>query len=491
MQRFLALLALSFLLFHSAHAEIPKTISYQGVLTEANGAPASGLKTLTFRLHDAATAGNVVWCEQQDVILGTGGVFSVLLGLGSPVAGCANANLGSVIFDKPCWLAIIVDGAEQPRIPLSAVPYSLNRHSSLDASDGDPRNSVYVDSSGKVGIGTTSPQRHLHVVGSPEVAFFQGPNGSIDIDGGGTRITGSNGIHFRGQESGESRMTLTPDGNLGIGTSTPNASLSIAGAVSLLESETAPPATPGFGMLYAKPDAAGTIDAFTKLLLHMDGANGATTFSDYSGRAHTVTVVGNAQVSTAQSRFGGSSASFDGTGDNLSIPASPDFGFGQGDFTVEAWIYARNWAASGFSGIVGNHYAGTADGSWYFQINSSGKLAFGVAGEFSGATSLSKDRWYHVAVSRFVDILRFFVDGRLDASMTFPDNISGGRPLYIGNLSNANNYFNGYIDELRISKGIARWTHDFTPSTTPYPIRVPGQLYYKGSDGVETPLGGH
>lgn len=231
MQRFLALLALSFLLLHSAHAQIPKTISYQGILTEANGAPASGLKTLTFRLHDTATAGNVVWCEQQDVILGTGGVFSVLLGLGSPVSGCANANLGSVIFDKPFWLAIIVDGAEQPRIPLSAVPYSLNRHSSLDASDGDPRNSVYVDGTGKMGIGTTNPQRHLHVVGSPEVAIFQGPNGLIDIDGGGTRITGSNGLNFRGQESGETRMTLTPDGNLGIGTTNPGAKLEVNGTV--------------------------------------------------------------------------------------------------------------------------------------------------------------------------------------------------------------------------------------------------------------------
>src|SRR3972149_9214360 len=68
-----------------------------------------------------------------------------------------------------------------------------------------------------------------------------------------------------------------------------------------------------------------TIDSYTKLLLHMDGANGSTTFTDEMGQA--VTANGNAQISTAQSKFGGASGLFDGTGDYLSVPASADWDF--------------------------------------------------------------------------------------------------------------------------------------------------------------------
>jgi hypothetical protein len=74
--------------------------------------------------------------------------------------------------------------------------------------------------------------------------------------------------------------------------------------------------------------------ASVSLLLHMDGTNGSTVFTDLSPVPKVVTRFGDAQISTAQSKFGGSSAYFDGTGDYLTVASSADFGFGTGDFTI-------------------------------------------------------------------------------------------------------------------------------------------------------------
>lgn len=78
-------------------------------------------------------------------------------------------------------------------------------------------------------------------------------------------------------------------------------------------------------------------------LLHMDGANGSTTFTDQKGK--TWTPNGNVQISTAQSVFGGSSAAFDGVNDSLSIASHADFGFGTGDWTVECFVRQTTTAA--------------------------------------------------------------------------------------------------------------------------------------------------
>lgn len=80
------------------------------------------------------------------------------------------------------------------------------------------------------------------------------------------------------------------------------------------------------------------IDTYTKLLLHCDGTDGSTTFSDNGVTGHTVTANGNAQIDTAQSKFGNASGLFDGTGDYLTIPDHADWNFGTGNFTIDAWI---------------------------------------------------------------------------------------------------------------------------------------------------------
>src|SRR3989304_7161504 len=105
-------------------AQIPQTMSYQGVLTGADGNPvADGSYTLTFKLYDVPTNGDSLWNETQNVQV-TKGLFNVILGSVSPL---------NLPFDKQYWLGISVGGGFElsPRISLTASPYSLNSHSTL------------------------------------------------------------------------------------------------------------------------------------------------------------------------------------------------------------------------------------------------------------------------------------------------------------------------------------------------------------------------
>lgn len=77
-------------------------------------------------------------------------------------------------------------------------------------------------------------------------------------------------------------------------------------------------------------------DSYTVSLLHMNGVDGSTTFTDESGKSWTAK--GNAQIDTAGSRFGGASALFDGSGDYMELPDHEDFNVGSGDFTVDFWF---------------------------------------------------------------------------------------------------------------------------------------------------------
>jgi hypothetical protein len=95
------------------------------------------------------------------------------------------------------------------------------------------------------------------------------------------------------------------------------------------------------------------------LLLHMDGSNGSTTFTDSSSNALTVTANGNAQISTAQSKFGGASAAFDGDGDFLSIASNVAFAFGAAAFTIECWAYQS--ATPNGTGLISEEYTGPSD----------------------------------------------------------------------------------------------------------------------------------
>lgn len=213
-------------------------------------------------------------------------------------------------------------------------------------------------------------------------------------------------------------------------------------------------------------------DAFTKVLLHMDGADTSTTFTDDNagGSAHTWTAAGNAQIDTAQSKFGGASGLFDGTGDAVTSPDHADFEV-TGDYTIDCWLRANS--------IVGNQavFAKTpADNFGPYMVRSeSGALKFyasstGASHDIANAVdagSISTGIWYHLAVVRSGNNYFTFLDGVQQATFSnssTPHN--NATALRIGVLTSLN-FWNGWIDEFRLSH-TARWTSNFTPPTVAY-----------------------
>lgn len=211
------------------------------------------------------------------------------------------------------------------------------------------------------------------------------------------------------------------------------------------------------------------------LLAGFDGADAATTFTSEDKGARTATFVGNAQIDTAQSRFGGASLLLDGTGDSVTFPDSPDFDLVDGDFTVECFVR--------FNSLAGNQYfvsqwVGGGQQSWSFGRNvSGGQLVFvwstnGSNVVFTGSNwNPTTDVWYHITACRSGADLRIFVDG-VQNGTTF--NIgtttifSGTSAVEVG-AQDGTNFLNGHIEEVRVSAGIAHYTAAFTPPAAAFP----------------------
>jgi hypothetical protein len=207
--------------------------------------------------------------------------------------------------------------------------------------------------------------------------------------------------------------------------------------------------------------------ANVSLLLHMDGANGSTTFTDSSSNPKTVSRFGDAQISTAQSKFGGASAYFDGTGDYLSVPGDNDFAFGTGDFTVEFWL-RQDFVGSSNRDIV------TFGPNWEIYTSATGQVFLwnGSTNIINSATGvISANTWHHVAVTRSSGNVRLFVDGvqRGSTAAGNSTNFTNAQAFYVNFYPGNFWRLIGYVDELRLTKGVARYTANFTPPTGPFP----------------------
>ena len=223
-----------------------------------------------------------------------------------------------------------------------------------------------------------------------------------------------------------------------------------------------PTAIPGNLILKNEMVEADPFFNNVSLLLHGDGANGSTTIVDSSPSPKTVTVFGDAQISTAQSKFGGASLLFDGDGDRLDIANSEDFTFGTGDYTIEGWLYQSTFAVNTLVDLRGN---GTAIGI-YSSIGNE-RLAFVGIGITQASIAFTANEWTHWAVTREGSTIRLFVGGTLAGSAADNRNYTN-TTCRIGH-STTGQVFNGYIDDLRITKGIARYASNFTPPTAPFP----------------------
>jgi hypothetical protein len=223
---------------------------------------------------------------------------------------------------------------------------------------------------------------------------------------------------------------------------------------------------------FTPPTAPLTAISGTSLLL---SATNAGIFDN--AMMNNVVTVGNAQISTAQSKFGGSSISLDGTGDYLSSSDNLTLAFGSGAFTVEGWIYLIN--TSGTKGIVfggGNNSFGLRIGQSYNgNVNGLNIAKSGIADLDYCAFTFATNTWYHIAVVRSGTTIYFFVNGTQQTtqgsgagSFSFVNPTSG---FYIGCNNDTNEQFAGYIDDFRITKGYARYTSNFTAPTSAFLLK--------------------
>lgn len=201
--------------------------------------------------------------------------------------------------------------------------------------------------------------------------------------------------------------------------------------------------------------------------MHMDDA----LLSDVKG--NTTTLINGIARSATQSKFGGYSASFNGSNQAIALADSSNWTI-TGDFTIDAWVYVSSLSSNRV--IISHWYAGNASlCSFIFRISTAGRLVFAHSGgDITGSSlTVSINTWTHVAVTRSGSTIRLFVGGGLDATTATVSGSLNNCPdrLGIGCESvdrSTGGWFSGYIDDLRFTKA-CRWTSAFTPPTTSFP----------------------
>jgi hypothetical protein len=211
-------------------------------------------------------------------------------------------------------------------------------------------------------------------------------------------------------------------------------------------------------------------DSNVSLLLHMEGANNSTTFADKSYSPKTATVNGNAKISTTASKFGSSSAYFDGNGDYLTYAYSSDFDFSGGTYTIEGWINFSSMPAAGVCPIAKHTFAVGMD--WAFYVANSTTISFYSAGVDTQRTisAISFGTWYHFAVVRSGGNVSIYWNGVRQGAAFSISTANTGAGIIIGadRINSVLYPFHGYLDEIRLTKGVAKYTGDFTPSASAF-----------------------
>lgn len=210
------------------------------------------------------------------------------------------------------------------------------------------------------------------------------------------------------------------------------------------------------------------------LLVHCDGTNGSTTFTDVSPSAHPLTAT-NVTVSTTSPKFGTGSAAFAGSNSQIEATFFADFNFGSGPFTVEAQAYFTTTPSG--SQVIISQWGNSVTNSlgWVLRMNS-GSLAFfysTTGTDFPGISAVfapTLNRWYHLAADRDAsNMLRIYVDGAVLTSGAAAVTIWGsGENCRIGNDVVLTRGFPGRLDEIRVVKGQAMYGGAFTPPTGPF-----------------------
>jgi len=221
---------------------------------------------------------------------------------------------------------------------------------------------------------------------------------------------------------------------------------------------------------FAIPTTAPTAVTNTKLLLNMVNAQAFD-----SAASNNLTLYGGANTSTDAYKFGTASLHLDGTGDYAQMPYSSLFEMGAGPYTVECFIKTSD--ANGE--IIGAFNGSSPYKGWLFGIGftaSDGKLVVYNANASNyesvrSTATVNNNAWRHVAFSKAGQTLKFFIDGNLDSTHTLNYvGVGSDQNIVVGASSNPtrDRFFNGYIDELRITEA-TRYTANFTAPEEPFP----------------------
>jgi len=231
--------------------------------------------------------------------------------------------------------------------------------------------------------------------------------------------------------------------------------------------------------------------ADVSLLLKGEGTNGSTTILDSSSNNLSVTANGDAQISTAvNTPFGTGDGvlAFDGTGDYLQAAESnSNLTFDTGDFTVEFFIYYNSTNTDDLL-LDWRNSVGGQDRIVLFQTGGNLTL-FNPNNTTTTIFTPSTNIWYHVSLCRSSGTLRAYVDGIQVFSVAnavnyLPPGSTNG--IYIGGIAFASGYdFDGYLSNLRITKGVARYTENFDVPTAPFPILSPSGRITIADDSLD------
>lgn len=239
-----------------------------------------------------------------------------------------------------------------------------------------------------------------------------------------------------------------------------------------------PPALP-LATGYPTPAATPADPTFSnvKLLCGFNGTDGATAFTDESSAARTATFVGNAQLDTAQSKFGTASLLLDGTGDYVTFPDASDLKIPTAAgalWTLEAWVRATgSWKTIQ---TIASKRNGSGQGEFSLDISAGAPRFFALNSgtscvSITSPDALSLDEWHHIAISATSGFYRLFANGKLvafgarDATPT-----TNTTALHIGrDPSTTARDWAGWIDEVRYTRGQAIYTESFTPPGTAFP----------------------
>jgi hypothetical protein len=215
---------------------------------------------------------------------------------------------------------------------------------------------------------------------------------------------------------------------------------------------------------FTPPTAPVTAVSGTSLLLNTINAN----IYDQTGKVVAETL-GDAKTSTAVVKYGTTSMAFDGTGDYLRVPASTELDFGTGDFTIETWV---NFTALSSNRVLLDRWVTGNANAWQLYWRSTGTSITFLTGSSTilvqdpNGSNITTGTWNHIAVTRSGTTVRLFVNGIVVATNTSSVSFTNTLPLGVGiQTSTTTNPFNGYLSDTRITKGVARYTVDFTPPT--------------------------